>query len=127
MSKTVEYYGYYKLLLTTFSRELSRKLQQNGQKNLSVYALCPGPVNSNIAREAPGIFQPLMKLIFALFFKSPKKAAEPVMYLAISRDLNGRPYDYLFKMSRKPIDDKAEDMENGRKLWEYSENLVKKL
>jgi len=127
MNKTVEYYGYYKLLLTTFTRELSRRLQANGNKDISVFALCPGPVNSNIAREAPGIFQPLMKLIFAMFFKSPRKAAEPVMYLAVTKEMKGKPYDYLFKMSRKAIDGKAEDEENGRKLWEMSERIVKTL
>jgi NAD(P)-dependent dehydrogenase (short-subunit alcohol dehydrogenase family) len=125
MNKTVEYYGYYKLLLTTFSRELTRRLQSNGQRPVSVFALCPGPVNSAIAREAPALFQPLMKLIFALFFKSPRKAAEPVAYLAISKEQEGKDYDYLFKMSRKAIDEKAEDEKNGRKLWELSEELVK--
>ncbi len=124
MNKTVEYYGYYKLLLTTFTYELSRRLQANGKKPVSVFALCPGPVNSNIAREAPGVFQPLMKLVFAMFFKSPREAAEPVLYLAISRDLEGKPYDYLFKMSRKEIDDMAADPENGKKLWRMSEELV---
>ena len=127
MNKTVEYYGYYKLLLTTFSRELARRLQANGKGPVSVFALCPGPVNSNIAREAPALFQPLMKLIFAMFFKSPKKAAEPVLYLAISKDLEGKPYDYLFKMSRKDIEMKAADPENGKKLWRMSEELVAKL
>jgi NAD(P)-dependent dehydrogenase (short-subunit alcohol dehydrogenase family) len=124
MNKTVEYYGYYKLLLTTYARELSRRIQANGSKPLSVFALCPGPVNSNIAREAPGIFQPIMKLIFAMFFKSPSKAAEPVMYLAVSKDLEGKAYDYLFKMARKNIDEKAADEGNGRKLWEMSEGIV---
>jgi len=127
MKKTVEYYGYYKLLLTTFTRELSRRLQANGNRPVSVFALCPGPVNSNIAREAPALFQPLMKLIFALFFKSPHKAAEPVMFLALSKEMEGKDYDYLFKMARKAIDEKAEDEANGKKLWELSERLVAKL
>jgi len=127
MKKTVEYYGYYKLLLTTFAFELSRRLQANGRRPVSVFSLCPGPVDSGIAREAPAIFQPLLKLIFALFFASPRKAAEPVVYLAVSRDLEGKPFDYLFKMSRKEIDEKASDEENGRKLWKLSEELFQTL
>jgi NAD(P)-dependent dehydrogenase (short-subunit alcohol dehydrogenase family) len=123
MKKTVEYYGYYKLLLTTFAFELSRKLNVNGRQPVSVFSLCPGPVNSGIAREAPAIAQPLMKLIFALFFASPRKAAEPVVYLAVSKDLEGKPFDYLFKMSRKEIDEKASDPDNGEKLWKLSEEL----
>jgi NAD(P)-dependent dehydrogenase (short-subunit alcohol dehydrogenase family) len=127
MNKTVEYYGYYKLLLTTFAFELSRRLQANGNRPVSVFSLCPGPVNSGIAREAPAIIQPLMKLIFALFFASPGKAAEPVVYLVSSKDLEGKPFDYLFKMSRKEIDEKASDEENGKKLWKLSEGLLQTL
>jgi NAD(P)-dependent dehydrogenase (short-subunit alcohol dehydrogenase family) len=127
MKKTVEYYGYYKLLLTTFAVELSRRLQANGSGPVSVFSLCPGPVNSGIAREAPAVFQPLMKLIFALFFASPRKAAEPLVYLAVSKDIEGKPFDYLFKMSRKEIDEKASDEENGKRLWQMSEELLQKL
>jgi hypothetical protein len=90
-----------------------------------VFSLCPGPVNSSIAREAPGVFQPVMKLVFAMFFKSPEKAAEPVLYLACSKRQEGKPFDYLFRMTRKPIDELAEDEANGKKLWEMSENLIK--
>jgi NAD(P)-dependent dehydrogenase (short-subunit alcohol dehydrogenase family) len=127
MKKTVEYYGYYKLLLTTFAFELSRRLQANGSGPVSVFSLCPGPVNSGIAREAPAVFQPLMKLIFAMFFASPRKAAEPLVYLAVSKDIEGKPFDYLFKMSRKEIDEKASDEENGKRLWKMSEELLQKL
>lgn len=124
MKKTVELYGYYKLLLTTFVAELSRRLNPNQHTNISVFSLCPGPVNSNIAREAPALFQPLMKLVFGIFFKAPSKAALPVIYLAASPDQEGKSFDYLFKMARKPIDEKAADPENGSKLWTLSEQLV---
>ena len=86
--------------------------------------MCPGPVNSNIAREAPKIFHPLMKLIFGLFFRSPEKAAEPLIYLTASSDVEGKPSDYLFLMSRKPVDEKAADPKNGKRLWEKTKNLL---
>jgi len=127
MKKTVELYGYYKLLLTTFAMELSRRLNPGSDTNISVFSLCPGPVNSNIAREAPGLFQPLLKLVFSLFFKSPEKAAVPVIYLASSKEPEGKPFDYLFLMNRKDIDELASDPENGKKLWEVSETLRKQL
>lgn len=124
MAKTVERYGYYKLLMTTFSQELERRLNQDKKANYSIFALCPGPVNSNIAREAPAIVQPIMKLVFKIFFSSPEKAAEPVVYLATSKDLEGKPKDYLFLMSRKEVDEKAADPLNGKKLWELTEQLL---
>ncbi len=126
MGKSVERYGYYKLLMTTFARELSRRMNSGKHTEVSVFALCPGPVNSNIAREAPSVFQPLLKLVFGLFFRSPEKAAEPVVYLAASKDVEGKASDYLFLMSRRPVDEKADDPENGKRLWELTENLLKK-
>ena len=126
MNKTVELYGYYKLLLTTYINELSRRLNPVDTK-ISVFSLCPGPVNSNIAREAPKLFQPLLKLIFSIFFNSPEKAAVPVLYLAISKDLEGKAIDYLFMWERKDMDEKTVDITNGRKLWKSSEQLLKDL
>jgi NAD(P)-dependent dehydrogenase (short-subunit alcohol dehydrogenase family) len=127
IGKSIELYGYYKLLLTTFACELSRRLNPDPVTRISVFALCPGPVNSNIAREAPGIFQPLLKLVFGIFFKSPVKAAVPVVYLAASPDVEGKPFDYLFLMSRVEVDEKASDPGNGKQLWKLSEELLEGL
>ncbi|MEO6168975.1 MAG: SDR family NAD(P)-dependent oxidoreductase [Chitinophagales bacterium] len=124
MGKTVGYYGYYKLLLATFASELSRKVNAEDLVNYSVFVLCPGPVNSNIAREAPAVFKPLLKLIFKIFFRSPEVAVQPVIYFAASREVEGKSLDYLFLMGRKELDEKATDEENGKKLWQLSEVLL---
>lgn len=123
IGKVMELYGHYKLLMTTFANELSRRLNPGDKTDYSVFALCPGPVNSNIAREAPKIFQPLLKLTFSIFFRSPKKASEPVVYLGASKDVEGKAIDYLFLMSRKEMDEKALNPDHGKKLWEISNKL----
>jgi len=110
MGKTVEHYGYYKLLLTTFANELTRKINSKEHVNYSVFALCPGPVNTNIAREAPAIFKPLLKVVFKIFFRSP--------------EVKGKAIDYLFLMGKKDMDAKAIDEVNGQKLWQLSETLL---
>lgn len=125
IGKSVERYGYYKLLMTTFAMELSRRLNPNNNTNFSVFSLCPGPVNSNIAREAPAFFQPLLSLVFKVFFRSPETACEPVVYFAVSQEVEGKTNDYLFLMSRKEVDEKASNAENGKMLWEKSEALLK--
>jgi NAD(P)-dependent dehydrogenase (short-subunit alcohol dehydrogenase family) len=124
MGKTVELYGYYKLLLTTLAGELSRRLNPSGKIRCSVFALCPGPVNTNIAREAPALFKPLLKLVFGIFFSSPERAVQPILYFACSPEVEGKSSDYLFLMSRKEMDPKALDPENGDRLWRYSEALL---
>ena len=126
IGKSVERYGYYKLLMTTFAMELSRRLNKAAKINYSVFSLCPGPVNSNIAREAPTFFQPLLSLVFKIFFRSPETACEPVVYFAVSQEVEGKTNDYLFLMSRKEVDEKASNAENGKILWEKSEALLKK-
>ncbi len=124
IGKSVALYGYYKLLLTTFAVELARRLKEQDLK-ISVFALCPGPINSNIAREAPKLFHPLLKLVFSLFFRSPAKAAVPVVYLAASPDMEGKSFDYFFLMTRKTVDEKASNGENRKHLWQVSEEILK--
>ena len=126
MGKTVELYGYYKLLMTTFANALSKRLNPSGQLNYSIFALCPGPINSNIAREAPVVFKPLLKLVFGIFFRAPSVAVKPVVYFASSQEVNDKPIDYLFLMSRKDMDPKSTEEENGDKLWKLSEELLQK-
>lgn len=122
---TVARYGYTKMLLTTFARELSRRLEQAGRP-IVVRSLCPGPVNSNIAREAPGWMQPLLKAVFSLFFRSPEKASDPILYFAAGEAPGGPPFSYLFLLQPREIDERADDPVNGRRLWEASEELVGK-
>ncbi len=125
MGKTVELYGYYKLLLATFANELSRRINGQDHVQYSVFVLCPGPMNTNIAREAPVIFKPLLKLVFLIFFRSTAVAVRPVVYFAASPEVNGKAIDYLFLMGRKDMDAKAREEENGRKLWQLSASLLK--
>ncbi len=127
IKESVAMYGYNKLLLLTMASELSRRINGGIQAKegiqASVFALCPGPVNSNIAREAPGVFQPLLRLVFWIFFRSPRKACRPVVYLAASPEMEGKTGEYMFLMQRKEMDPKATDPENGKRLWELSEQL----
>lgn len=127
IKQSVAMYGYYKLLLLTMANELSRRINMDGKVTCSVFALCPGPVNSNIAREAPAVFQPLLKLVFGIFFRSPKKACHPVSYLAASSEVEGKTGDYMFLMQKKEMDKKATDPQNGKRLWELSEKLSKRI
>lgn len=126
MKRAVPLYGYYKHLLLSFACELSRKMQAEGT-DIAVHALCPGPVDSKIAREAPWFAQWLVAAIFAVFFKAPAKACEPVIYLACAHSLRERTGVYLHLMEEKQIQAKTADAENARKLWEASRRLLEKL
>ena len=124
MSKVIALYGYYKLHLNTLAAELSRRLNKEGI-SYSVHSLCPGAVNTNIARESPKIFMPLLKLIFGIFFQAPAKAAIPVIYLACSKEIEGKSDYYLHMMAKKEPDHRSLNVDTGKILWEKSENLLK--
>ena len=121
-------YGYSKLHLSTFAVELSRRL--NGHEPggsgvaVGVHCLCPGPIASNIARDAPAWLQPVVPPLLRLLFRSPERAAEPVVLLAAGQAMEGRTGLYLHMMREKPASPLATDPDNGARLWEASEALI---
>lgn len=117
-------YAVNKLLVSTFAVQLSRRLRSGGRPSAAVHQLCPGPINSDIAREAPVWSKPLLKVIFLLFFRSPRRAAEPVVFLCCSRAIEGRSGIYLHLMTEKTPSERAMDEEAGLQLWRASERLL---
>lgn len=126
VSKGMEYYSYYKLVANTFFTELSRRINRNGL-DVGIHVICPGPVNTNIVKEAPWLLKNLLRGIFSVIFRSPKKAARPVVYLAISDDFLGRSNQYLHMFKPKKMDPKIYEKEEGVKLWERSMELWQQL
>jgi len=116
-------YGASKLLVHTWATELARRTEGE----LLVYSMCPGAVNSSIAREAPSWTQPLLKVVFGVFFQSPYKAALPVVYLASSSEVVGKSGMYLHLKTEKPASDSAIDPAQGAMLWRSTADVVAKL
>jgi NAD(P)-dependent dehydrogenase (short-subunit alcohol dehydrogenase family) len=117
-------YGDSKLALTTFATELARRLTTEQGPSVAVHALCPGPVASGIAREAPPQLEPLIGRVMKTFFRSPQQAAEPVLYLAAAPDVAGETGWYLHLMRRKPVAPLAQDEGAGRRLFEKGERYL---
>jgi NAD(P)-dependent dehydrogenase (short-subunit alcohol dehydrogenase family) len=124
IKESVALYGYTKLLLQTFAAELTRRCSPRGEVDVAVHSLCPGAVNTNIAREAPAMLQPIMRVLFALIFRSPRKACRPVVYLTCSRDIEGKTGVYLHVMTEKTPSEAALDTQAGKHLWERSQELI---
>jgi NAD(P)-dependent dehydrogenase (short-subunit alcohol dehydrogenase family) len=126
VSKGISNYSYFKLVLNTYATELSRRI--NGEDcRLSVNVICPGPVHSNIVKEAPWLLRMTLKGIFWIIFKSPSKAARPVVYMALSPDYKGRTNEYLHMFNPKKMDPKVYDPGEGQKLWERSMDLLESI
>lgn len=117
-------YGRTKLHLCTYATELAKRLNQNDEVVVSVHSLCPGPIASEIAREAPGWVKPILGPLMKLTFRAPQKAAEPVILLAAGKTMEGRNGVYLHMMREKSVSDLAADENNGQELWSRSETLI---
>lgn len=118
-------YGHSKLVLTTFAVELASRLAPGGDVQVAVHALCPGPVDSNIARGAPAWVKPLLEPVKRLMFASPDKASEPSVYLTTARAIEGRTSIYLHLMSEKPPADQALDPAIRKGVWEAGLRFLK--
>ncbi len=118
-------YGHTKLLLCTMAVELERRLAGNGGGvEVGVHSLCPGPINSNLARETPVWAKPVLKPIMKWFFNSPEVAAKPVVYLACAEELERQTGKYMHMMVHKESDPKAQDPRAGKQLFETSLALL---
>ena len=76
VSKGISNYSYFKLVLNTYATELSRRINDPSVR-LSINIICPGPVHSNIVKEAPWLLRMILKGIFRIIFKSPSKSSPP--------------------------------------------------
>ena len=113
-----------KLLMCTYAKELSRRLNMVDGPAVAVHTVCPGAIASGIAREAPAILKPILHPVMRLLFQSPEKAARPVIYLCCSDEAGARTGMYLHMMVEKQMSALATDAVNGAKLWEASQALV---
>ena len=126
VSKGISNYSYFKLVLNTYATELSRRINGDSVK-IGINVICPGPVHSNIVKEAPWLLRMTLKGIFWVVFKSPAKAARPVVYMALSKDYEGLSNEYLHMFNPKKMDPKVYEDSEGEKLWTASMDLLRSI
>jgi NAD(P)-dependent dehydrogenase (short-subunit alcohol dehydrogenase family) len=128
LKKGMNNYSYYKLVLNTLAVEISKRVNLNpNNPDISFNVICPGPVNTDIVREAPWIVKVSLKGIFSIFFQSPEKASKAVSYITISEDFEGKTANYMHMFNPKEMDYKVYIPEEGSKLWEHSIEVWKRV
>jgi len=119
----IQAYGQSKLANILFTKELARKGEGSG---VNAYALHPGVINTELGRHLKDTFGPMV-LIWKLampFIKTPESGANTTIYCAVDEsiaDHNGRYYSDCKEKQTAP---QAENIEDAKKLWEVSEQLV---
>ncbi len=114
-------YGQSKLAVILFSYELARRLEGTG---VTVNALHPGFVSTNIAQRDVGPFLRMIAGIIFLFGISPEEGAKTSVYLASSPDVEEVTGKYFVKSTPKRSVAISYDEELQHKLWEESVKLT---
>ena len=87
-------YARSKLAIVYFTIELARRLAEGGESGVTVNAVDPGPVASNIGANNPGFLYTLAKPMIKYLFPSADRAARTAMMLATDAALGGRSGGY---------------------------------
>lgn len=119
-------YSNSKLANVLFTYELAERLQNS---NISVFAVDPGGVATNFARNN-GLKFWIKHLAYYLMKRqliSPKQAAQTIIYLADSTDVKGQKAKYYFDMKERKSSQLSYDKSLQRKMWEMSEELVSRI
>ena len=127
VNKGIHNYSYFKLVLNTFGCELARRLAPGGTIDVPVHVMCPGPVNSEIVRDAPPLLRLFLKAVFSVIFRAPEVAARPAVYMCVSPEFEAETNRYLHMFNPKRMDEKCYDESEGQLLWERTLELLGKV
>jgi NAD(P)-dependent dehydrogenase (short-subunit alcohol dehydrogenase family) len=117
-------YSRSKLAIIYFTIELARRLEAGEFANsITVNAVDPGPVASNIGANNPGLLYRLVGPLIKNLFPSADRAARTAMMLATDRELATRTGGYYrsLNLRENPIDF---DAELSQRLWQISADLT---
>ena len=114
-------YARSKLANILFTYELAHRLAGSG---VTVNALHPGGVATNIFSTDFSIFGPLIKGVVSLFTLTPTQGADNTIYLASSPDVEGVTDKYFVKRAAVPSSPPSYDKDLAKRLWEVSEKLT---
>jgi NAD(P)-dependent dehydrogenase (short-subunit alcohol dehydrogenase family) len=115
-------YGETKLANIMFTRELARRVEGTG---VTTYCFHPGLVATGFNRNNGAMMTAAM-MIIAPFARSPRKAAQTLVWLADSPDVSKQSGGYYEDRALAVSSRQAQDPALAKRLWEVSEEQVRR-
>jgi retinol dehydrogenase 14 len=103
-----------------FTYELAQRLQGS---LITVNCVAPGFIRTNLGRDTKGVFKLFLQLVRP-FMQSPDHAAEALVYLATSPELEGASGKYFAGKKEVQSSKVSYDKEAARQLWQLSEEVT---
>ncbi len=118
--RPLEVYHESKVALLLFTYELARRIQDTG---VTANSIAPGFTHTNLGRDTRGLFGLFLK-VAQPFMKSPEDAADALVYLAASPEVDG--VNGRFFRGKNPVSasNETDDIVAAQRLWQMSEQLV---
>jgi WW domain-containing oxidoreductase len=113
-------YAQSKLANVVFANELNRRTPEH----VMINSLHPGVIQTNLGRHMQGPFAVMLGLVMFPFMASVPQGAATSCYLAASSEVAGESGRYFADCRPAKAHRKADDPEQGRRLWEVSETLT---
>jgi len=102
-----------------FTKVLAQRLKGT---NVTVNALHPGVIATNLTRNYGPIISGLSKLVFS----SPEKGAQTSLYLATSNEVSDITGVYFAKSKQEQTIGSSNDMDKAERFWNICEGYLKK-
>ena len=112
-----------KLANVLFTRELARRLKK---RRISVNCCHPGAVATNIGIDRETGFGKTITGLLAPFFQTPEQGARTAIYLASDEAVRNRTGGYYNRCAPARSSKRSKDPLLARRLFELSEEMVKK-
>ncbi len=118
----IKAYSQSKLANVLFTRELAIRLKSKG---IIVNCCHPGAVATNIGISRDTGFGKTITGMLKPFFQTPEQGARTAIYLATSKEVEGITGEYFYKCKIAKSSKRSKDMELAKKLFEFTEQMVK--
>jgi NAD(P)-dependent dehydrogenase (short-subunit alcohol dehydrogenase family) len=121
-------YAKSKLSNVLFTRELARRLKEQGNDKITAVSLHPGVVRTELFKYVPGAFLmkwfPPIQFLGWLIMKSPVEGAQTSLHCITAPSVDRSSGEYFSDCAVATSSAQGRDMELAKKLWDKSEKLV---